>query len=520
MKKSEKLTDLWYEYEKGKDYIDSLDMVEKTNSAYRFYEGDHWHGLKSGGEKMPIIEVIRPIVDYKTATVTANKMEAYFRPQENADSRETEVICSMLNARFSREWENSYLDFMLADIVKTACITGESYLYAYFEQGNNLLNGQMPEGNIRYEVIDNSNIMFANEQLRDIQKQPYILIISRKDVSTVKKEAKANGLSAYEINKIVPDDLKDLMCGDSAKQEVETDGGKCLCILKLYKKNGRVYMQKATKTCVYCKETPLPLKEYPVCAYVWTEKKGSIRGVGDVYKYIPNQIWINRLEAYRLISAKMFAFPKLVYTQNIVNAESVDAVGVALEVQDSDIRAAKDAVGYINPAPMSSDAKAVMEELVTHTKTAAGASDVALGNTHADNYHAILAVREASAAPLNAQTDKLKKFVEDMARLMLDFWRGYYPLGITAQSDFGESVIPHSLLEELKVYIRVDTTPTTAFSKADEIKKADALLAAKLITLEEYETLLPAGEAMKPKLKDIIEKRKVYEVNANEQIEL
>ena len=144
-------------------------MVEKTNSAYRFYEGDHWHGLKSGGEKMPIIEVIRPIVDYKTATVTANKMEAYFRPQENADSRETEVICSMLNARFSREWENSYIPSKKEiTLALTMPNTALNKVIADFNAANEeyFVKVVLPEG---AESFDLSDDMFGKWE--DFRKQ-------------------------------------------------------------------------------------------------------------------------------------------------------------------------------------------------------------------------------------------------------------------------------------------------------------------------------------------------------------
>jgi hypothetical protein len=165
-------------------------------------------------------------------------------------------------------------------------------------------------------------------------------------------------------------------------------------------------------------------------------------------------------------------------------------------------------IGYINPAPMSGDAKMVLDELMTYTKDAAGASDIATGRERSDNYSALLAVQEAAAAPLNRQTERLKKFYEDMARILFDMWCNYYPNGLTVEDDDKEVVvIPQTALKDLKVQVRVDVTPVSPLNRLTEQQKADNLLMNQIVSFEEYVDLLPNDEPMKPKLEKIMNDR-------------
>ncbi|MEG1157889.1 MAG: hypothetical protein RSD64_00855, partial [Christensenellaceae bacterium] len=229
-----------------------------------------------------------------------------------------------------------------------ACIAGEKYMYLYFKKSGKVENGQEINGEIAFELVDNVNVMFADEQERDIQKQPYVLLISRKLVRDVKNEAKQNCIPKSEIDFIISDEATDLQSGDSAKKEVKNDDKKCLCIVKLFKEDGKVYVEKSTKSVVYQKKTLLGLTNYPIAKFVWSDKKGSCRGEGDVYRYIPNQIWVNKLEAYRLLSAKLFAFPKLIHSDRIANKNAITDVGVALEVKDDGINAVTQRLFWTN----------------------------------------------------------------------------------------------------------------------------------------------------------------------------
>ncbi len=541
-------TDIWKLYEKGKSFLDKMNMVNETTQAYRFYEGDHWHGLDSGGEKMPIVEVIKPIIDYKTMVLTTNQLQALYTSQDYdaaPDKRKLMTdICDKLGNEFLRYWELNKMDYTTYDIVMDSMIAGDAYVYLYFQPSGKKKNGVEQDGQIVSETVSNTSIMFADENERDIQKQDYILILFRRSVNSVKKKAEEYGCSQEEIDKISGDVDKDQQTGYT--EEVD-DKSKCLCVMKLWKEDGKVHVAETTKNVEYRKDTELPISLYPVVSYVWQSRKGVCRGVSEVYKYIPNQIWINRLEAYRLISTKIAAFPRLVYAGDIVNKEDIATIGAALEVETTDdMRRALDAVSYINPAPMSQDAQILSNELMTKTKDAAGASDVATGRESFDNYSALLAIQQSAAAPLARQTDRFKSMVEDIARIVFEFWCNYFPRGlqITTTVDITSALmgmaspadpnlamalqagvlpegmpneieavvtIPQAQLKELDVDIRIDISPTTPFNKLTQQQKLDNLLISQNLTFDEYVEALPDDEPLKPKLQAIVEERQAQQ---------
>lgn len=535
-------TDIWKLYEKGMDFQNKMNLVWETTQNYRFYEGDHWNGLDSGGEKMPIVEIIKPIIDYKTTILTTNQLEALYIPQNyTAPPTEQDVmreVCKKLSQEFRRYWEHNDMDTALYDLVMDAQISGDAYVYLYFEPSKEKKNGVAKPGKICSEIIANTSIMFGDENQRDIQKQPYILLIFRRNVDDVKRRAKAYGLSKAKIDQIVPDELKDQMTGNTDEVDQES---KCLCVMKMWKEDGKLHVSESTKNVVYRDDEEIPSRLYPIAPFVWERRQGQCRGVSEVHKYIANQIWVNRIEAYRLISAKIAAFPRIVYSSNLINKEDIATVGAALEVEDNDIAKAMESVGYINPAPMSQDAKLVLEEVMEYTKDAAGAADIATGREKFDNYSALLAIQQAAQAPLSRQTQRLRSTIEAIARIVFEYWCSYYPQGIqiptkiTLDSPLIGMATPMQTIEQrpegmppamtpqeidvvitvsekdlrkLDVDIRVDITPTTPINKLTEQQKADNLLVAQQITFDEYVSILNDEEPMKPKLQKIVDERK------------
>lgn len=535
-KDTDDITQIWTEFERGKDYIDKLRLVSEINEAHRFYEGDQWHGLKSGGDKLPIIDVISPIVDYKVAIVTQNLMEIVYSPANYDDPQfqfTGDQICKMLNDHAAKLWESQKMDDVSFDAVEDAAISRAAYLHFYqTPPKTEKRNGEeiiVDPGKMEYDALDSAGIMFADEQERDIEKQPYILLPMRRRVADVRREAKENGIPAGDIENIVSDDDKDLQTGDRAQTEIDTDSeknnGKCLCILKYWKENGKVMMSKATKNVVYKKPASTDLKGYPIAGMVWSRVKGTCRGQGVVNKLVPNQIEINRSMARRSINAKMTAFAKPIVDTSVVrNPDSVTEFGTRIDIEGYGLNSVLNAVGYLQPANIGPDAKAVQDELIQHTKENAGASDVARGSTELDTYRAVLAIQEAAAAPLNKQTIRYKRFIEDIARIWFDFWCNYYPNGLPvvvkktvpitdSQGNTQEvelevqEIIPADRLRKLKPSIRVDVTPTSPYNKFVEQQKADNLLTSEKIDFNEYVEIQPDSEPMKGKLERVIEAR-------------
>lgn len=495
------LTRVWREYEQGKNYFHKLGIYEQTDENFRMYEGDQWHGLESGGERLPILNIISPIVKYKVAMVAQNGMSIHYSSMnfENAQAHRMYAnVCQMLNRHASQTWEKLKLDKLSWDVILNACVAGTAYLY-FYQDGEQM----------KLEQINNTSIHFADEQEPDIQKQPYILIAQRRFVEDVKKEAKANGVKDLDL--IVPDSDTSQEAGDSAKTEVD-ESRKCMSILKLWKKDGTVHICRSVRNVIYQPDTEITgMKLYPICAMIWEQKKGSARSDGAVRWLIPNQLEINKAQARLSIAVKKSAYPTLAYkTDAVINPDSLDTIGATIEVDSPSVQDIDNAIKYIQPAQINTMAKSMTDDLISITRELAGASDAVTGQVNPENASgaAIIAVRDAAALPLNAPIANYRQFVEDIALVWYDMWAVYNPGGMQVVVDDVPVNIPPEAMQKMKVDVRVDVSATNPYSKYAQEQTLEHLLSAQMITFEEYvDALDDDAAAPKGKLSDIVKKR-------------
>ena len=93
--------------------------------------------------------------------------------------------------------------------------------------------------------------------------------------------AKKNGIPKAKIDEIVADEDLETVVGDNT----EVSGArKCSCLLYLYRADdGDIHVIRSTKSVIYQPDTPIRgLKKYPIASFVWTHRKNSARGIGEV----------------------------------------------------------------------------------------------------------------------------------------------------------------------------------------------------------------------------------------------
>lgn len=525
---------VWRQYQRGKDYLHKYDYYHSIEEAYRYYKGDQWNGLKLSGEKPPALNILAPIVDYKVATVANNGMSInYSTMNYGRDYEDSMQVCALLNSHGAKTWERLKMDRAVWRHVSAAAISGDSC--AYFYQGD--------KGLIETQMLDMSAVYFADEQEADIQRQKYLILAQRLFVSDVRAQARKNGLDESEVALIMPDGDVQTQIGQRAKEEIkqEEEDGKCVCLLKMWKEDGEVHFLRATKNVVYQEDTHVAgMKLYPVAHLCWDEEKGSARGIGEVVRRIPNQIEINKTLARNIAAIKQTAYPHIVYDRDKLSAEAVGRLGVV----GSTIAVGKGAGGivedirkhlnYLEPAQVNPAAISMVSELMQSTRELAGAGEAVTGNINPERASgaAIIAVRDASALPLNDQTAGFKQFVEDVALIWFDMWVAYNPMGMEIVIDkkdeqTGEIIptlytIPREQLETLKIDVRIDVSPSNPFSKFAREQAIEKLLERGLIDFEIYVELLDDdATAPKEKLIEAVEKlkqRKEAELVAREQM--
>lgn len=511
MENEEMMTDVWNEYQRGVDYNYRQNLYSKSDKNFKFYLGNQWENAKLGGIQPITLNIIQSIVKYKVGVVKNNLYQIYFNSEtyETEEKRKTlQDLCDSLNRFANRVWEKNQVDRIVENCVDDACIDSEGIIY-FYEDNENIVP----------EQVDKTNIYYGNENDDNIQTQPYIIISFRRTVDEVKAEAKADGIPEEEIQKIVSDEEYHEQSGkDKRTDEISP---MCLVLLKLYKKDGTVWMKKCTRLATIKKDTDLKIKLYPVAHYLWIRVKGSARGQGEVEYIIPNQIEINKTATRRALAVKLGAFPKLVAnTKYIRNTKALNNVGTTIELNELNADDVNKVVNYLKPAQMSTDAYNLQKELIDVTQNLAGAGDNVTGNVDPTQTSgkAILAVQQASQQPINSQVKAYKVFIEDIAKIWFEMLKAYSVNGIKLtkeEKDYANDttfdtqyMLSYEDLEKLELDIKINITPKSPLDKYALEQSLENLLGAGQISFEEYVNALPEDSAMpKSKLKEILKTR-------------
>lgn len=511
MKRENIVTDVWNEYQKGVDYNYRQDLYNKTDKNFKFYLGNQWENAKLGGIQPITLNIIQSIVKYKVGVVKTNSYQIYFNSdtyENDTERKKLQDLCDSLNRFANRTWEKNQVDKIVRNCVDDACIDSEGIVY-FYEDNDNIVP----------EQVDKTNIYYGNENDDNIQTQPYIIISFRRTVDEVKEEAKKNGMSDEELEKIIPDEEYHEQAGKDKR--VDEISPMCLVLLKLYKKDGTIWAKKCTRLANVMNDSNLKIKLYPVAHYNWIRVKGSSRGQGEVEYLIPNQIEINKTATRRALAVKLGAFPKLVAnTKYIKNTKALNSVGTTIELNELNADDVNKVVNYLKPAQMSTDAYNLQKELIDDTQNLAGAGDNVTGNIDPTQTSgkAILAVQQASQQPINSQVEAYKIFIEDIARIWFEMLKAYSVNGIKLtkeEKDYANDttydtqyILDYEELNKLELDLKIDITPKSAFDKYAMEVSLENLLSAGQITFEEYVNALPEDSTMpKSKLKEILKTR-------------
>lgn len=507
------VNEIWSKYEKCKDYILKKGLVGKTNKYWNFYLGNQWAGCDSGGEELPFMNFIKPVIKYKVSTVGQNNVIANYSDSMGREDM-TEVY-KRLNQMFSSCWEKAEMDTNVWRIIKEAAIAGDSY--AFFGTAD-----------VRdVQILSNMSVLLGDEQNPKIQEQPFIIIRERLPVKSIKEMARNNGIEESEIERITSDEETDYLIHNKEDVEHNGDDGKATSLLYMQKKDGIVHIARCTETCIYqpltsvIGKTPTGaqgrgLKLYPLVNFIWEDCPNNARGQGEVKELIPNQIEVNKTLARISMSIKMAAFPRLAYDKNAIqNPDDLEKTGVAIEVQGTGAQSINQMISYLSPMTMAPDARVFFNDMMEQTRELAGASDTSMGQISDPTRvaaSAIIAIRDQSALPLNEQVAKSKKFTEDLARLWPEIWFTYNPDGFTVANEVDGAAVSISItaeeMDSISPDIRVDISQDTPWTKNAEQQVVDGLLERQQITFEEYVELSPDnGPVPKSKLNKIFEER-------------
>ena len=492
-------TPIWQLYDKGRNYHRITGVYVDTDRNYQMYNGNQWAGAKLGDVEPVQKNFIKSIVKYKIAVIHDNLYAIHYSSQNYANRafRETaERICDMLNRYAGNVWEKDKMDFKGRRVTKDAAINDEGIIYVDFDQE------KMTPVN---EIVKKNDVYYGNENDDDIQNQPYILLRKRMPVVNAIDLALTHGMSESKTQFIIGDNDNLDESGEAAKYELDN---MVTVVYKMYKKNGTVRFSIATRYVDITSDVDTGLSLYPIAHFNWEEKEGSARGEGEVRYLIPNQIEVNRTEVRRVLTVKYQAYPqKVVDVSKIANPQALNTVGGTIRTNGQPVDDVHKVVGTIPPAQMSPDVVKLQEDLIQVTRDLAGAGDTATGqvNPESASGRAILAVQQASQAPMTEQKESYKNFVEDLARIWLEYLIVHSVDGVNLEEEVtdenGEETIqivtvPQSALEQLQATVKIDVTPKGVYDKFAQEQTIENLLTQGFFTAQRVSELATYAEIL------------------------
>ena len=399
MKKTD-IYDIWERFNKSDSYMRMKSILTRTEKNWLMYSGRQWEACDdhAGKENLPMMNFIKPTVKYKVSSIASTTVTALYsdlngeRPIpvggfsidpstgiQVPNTVSTSEVVAKMNDLFSISWEKGKNKKHSKKGLTHSAVQGDSYT-AWLDGGDTRKEPQ---------IIYNTQMHLADENIKDIQKQPWLIIEERLDVEEVRHRARLQGISNEQVETIAPNNAtEDVLLN---KQEVK---GKVTSLLYMEKDKdtGIVSIGRCTKTVMYEELHPIRqskkgepygigLTKYPIVPMIWEETPNSARGVSEVEQLIPNQLELNKMLARRAISAKMTAFPRLAVDDTaIINDEDLDKVGAVIKMNGGNAQAINSMIAYLTPASMSPDAQQLSDELLNQSRTLAGASDAQLGN--------------------------------------------------------------------------------------------------------------------------------------------
>lgn len=574
-------TKFWRRYEKGKDYLDTKNLMTRTNTNWNFFVGKQWEGIEADGEELPMFNFIHPNVMRKVTTIYTNRMAVNYT---DLDGRAAlQPVYEKLSQMFSAKWEKANEDVLCRKSLKHGCVTGDGLQY-------------FPTGDVEdVQILYNTDILYGDESEPNIQRQPYIIIQERRSVEEVKEMARQNGIPEDEVALIVPDRDTDYTIGniDEVQNSDSTDSMKVTMITHFEKKKEPitemvwedsdgiregtmiqtgerdvVYIAKCTKTAMVENERPIKgspspidqangkqgraLSLYPIIKFSWEEYPNDARGISQVEGLIPNQLLINKTLARRSMTTQNTAYPRVAYSsQYVQNPDDLMKVGMPIEINGGDAMSVNQAVSYLNPAQSNDEPKRLTDDLLEITQELSGSGDTTMGNIDLQRVaaSAIVAVNDQAQSMHDDTVANLQLFVEDMANLWVELWQVFNPNGMTIvvkqevqepvidpmtgepaidpmtgqpQTQSKEIEVPQQItaeeLDQIKPRTRIDVTKDNSFTREAQQQVIDGLLDKGLIDLEEW-TELATDTSPVPKhgLEIILQRRKAEMLQASMQ---
>lgn len=453
----------------------------------------------SNGLPTPVFNIIKRVVCFVVATISSDNIKVNASPlAATPDTKALVGPARIINEELDALTERNNVASLMREYARNAAVDGDGCTYTYWDPDFD--TGQDAKGCIRTEIIENTRVHFGNQNSRDVQSQPYIILARREIVGSVRREAKENGFRDWQAIQAGTDDTNP----DSAK----LTGDKVTTLLLLWRdsKTKEIWAYKCTNGCGVREPWSLGIQRYPITWLNWDYVQDCYHGQAMITGLIPNQIFINKSWAMSMLSLMTTAYPKVLYDKTRVGKWD-NRIGAAIGINGGDVN---NVAKIMDPASISPQISQFIQLAVEETEQSLGATSVALGDTRPDNTSAIIALQRAAATPSEITKQNLYQSIEDLYRIYIEFMGEYYgkrfvdmepPQEVRDAMQFVGKQPPSEVpmeydfqaLKQMPMAMKLDVGASSYYSEIASIQTLDNLLQLNRITTVQYLERIPDG---------------------------
>ena len=295
--KDNNITKAWYYYELGREYNNRLvpNQYRTVDTNWEFFSGNQWLHIPETPAmsrlSRPVFNIIKRIVSLFVASITSSATTVSFEPLNYYDGDNLNDPDSNAAVYATEEVRNLYekfkMDYRTREALFDGAVSGDYCAHFYWNPDAMPYGGAYSNarGEIEMELVDGINVMFGNPNVADVECQPYILIVGRDTVESLKweanryrknKKALGKGGTASDkdvVDSISPDAEWQWQTGVGGEIEIEGDDDKTGKALYVY------LYTKVSKEVDCLDENGLPVQEPVLDAdgrpVPMTDKKGK-----------------------------------------------------------------------------------------------------------------------------------------------------------------------------------------------------------------------------------------------------
>ena len=260
------ITMAWQYYELGRSYNNSLAPSQYTvvNTNIEFFTGNQWRNLPQtramAALPKPVFNIIKRVTSLFVAALTSSGIAVRYEPlsyygltSEQEEKMQGIDPSEYATAEVSNLFDKFKMEYRIRQALFDGAQTGDYCAHFYWDPDAVPYGGAFGpyRGEIQMEMVDGINVMFGNPNSRDVERQPYIIVVGRETVGALRRELKqwqkqyghkSKAQIEMDCEQIVPDSDNTYQAGIGGKHELAPDDartGKALYVYLYTKK--RVY---------------------------------------------------------------------------------------------------------------------------------------------------------------------------------------------------------------------------------------------------------------------------------------